>query len=263
MFRFLCLVGLFAQSSAGDGHSLGALRKSGGKAAVLVRAPEFKRRLRVCNAYAHNGSLNVYRGDDEKLTGEQPLNYKACRDFEHSLEEGDKLTFWVGDTYAGTFSVDDLPNFDAVLFLVIHRHDVGSTAVSFESHVFAHGLNSQVAVFDTFKGGAHSTPNIMDFVGGKRREALRYNSVLAVHPGEYKVELDGESGNSVAESKLVALNHECYVVLRTGIESDTDKAFPQELIVFPQSDPAALRSSSIRRGLAVAPLLIAAFAHLW
>merc|ERR1712224_31426 len=159
-------------------------------------------------------------------------NYKSCRDFQPSLQEGDKISFWVGDAAsAGTFSVADLPESDAVLLLIIHRHDVYSTAVTFESHVFAHVENSQVAVIDTFKGGARSTPSIMDFIGGKRREVLRYDSVLAVHPGEYKVELDGELGNAVAESKLVALNYECYVVLRTGIESHTGKAFPQELVV--------------------------------
>jgi len=39
------------------------------------------------------------------------------------LKAVDKLEFKVGDSSAGTFAVSDLPNNDAVLLLVIHRHD--------------------------------------------------------------------------------------------------------------------------------------------
>lgn len=261
MFRLAFLAGLFAQVEADSSHTRDSLRKSRNQISGFVRALEFKRTLRVCNAYAYEGSLDVFRGKEEKLTDSQPMNYRSCRDFEPPLHEGDKLDFRIGEASAGTFSVADLPESDAVLLLVIHRHDVYSTAVSFESHVFAHVENSQVAVIDTFKGGARSTPEIMDFIGGKRREVLRYDSVLAVHPGEYKVQLAGQDGQAVAESKLVALNHECYVVLRAGIEAHQGTPFPQELIIFPQSDPATLHSNSVRGSLAAVSLLIITFAH--
>merc|ERR1719311_2023558 len=108
------------------------------------------------------------------------MPYKACRDFNTPLKAGDKLEFKIGDASAGTFSVSDLPNNDAVLLLVIHRHDQLSTAVSFESHVFANLENAQVAVMDTYKGAAKGTLNIMDStkkVKGKagRHEELRYD----------------------------------------------------------------------------------------
>merc|ERR1719281_1827031 len=151
----------------------------------FVRALEFKHRLRVCNAYPYAAALDVYRGKSEKLTSDGSMAYKGCKEFVAPLKAGDKLAFKVGDASAGTFSVSDLPNNDAVLLLVIHRHDTLSTAVSFESHVFANLLNAQVAIIDTYKGAARSTPKIMDEnsktkAADTRSEELRYNSVVAV-----------------------------------------------------------------------------------
>merc|ERR1719149_264560 len=112
------------------------------------------------------------------------MPYKACEDFVGSqLKAGDKLEFRVGDSTAGTFSVSDLPNNDAVMLLIIHRHDTLSTAVSFESHVFANLLNAQVAVIDTYKGSEKSSLKIKDTSDAKsaRSEDLRYDSVVAVN----------------------------------------------------------------------------------
>merc|ERR1719274_554727 len=96
------------------------------------------------------------------MTDDGPMTYKSCKDFKAPLKPGDKLEFKVGDANAGTFSVSDLPNNDATLLLIIYRHDTLSTAVAFESHVFANLLNAQVAVIDTYKGNAKSTPRIQD-----------------------------------------------------------------------------------------------------
>merc|ERR1719240_1143083 len=125
---------LFAFLSAAQAHE--ALRHAS-RAEGFVRALEFKHRLRVCNAYPYNAALDVYRGKSEKLSSGGAMPYKTCQVFSTPLKAGDKLEFKVGDASAGTFSVSDLPNNDAVLMLVIHRHDTLSTAVSFESHVFA------------------------------------------------------------------------------------------------------------------------------
>jgi len=212
----------------------------------FVRALEFKHRLRVCNAYPYAAALDVIRGQAEKLT-DVPMHYKTCKDFMAPLKSGDKLEFKVGDASAGTFSVSDLPNNDAVLLLVIHRHDTLSTAVSFESHVFANLMNAQVAVIDTYKGAAKAIPQIMDVPDkGKssRSEELRYDSVVAINPGIYSVELLGSDNKAKAKSQLVALNHESYVVIRTGVEAQQGPAYPQDLLIYPQSDAAALKSSA-------------------
>mmetsp|Transcript_3109 Transcript_3109/g.9750 ORF Transcript_3109/g.9750 Transcript_3109/m.9750 type:complete len:283 (-) Transcript_3109:109-957(-) len=218
----------------------------------FVRALEFQHRLRVCNAYPYSAALDVYRDGTERLTGKAPMAYKECRDFVSTLKEGDKLEFKVGDASAGTFSVSDLPSHDAVLLLVIHRHDTLSTAVAFESHVFANLMNAQVAVIDTYKGSARSTPRILDAVAAEtpnkkntvRSEELRYNSVVAVNPGRYEVELDGTDGEMKSKGELVALNHESYVILRTGVEAQLGDAYPQELVVYPRSAVALLHSGA-------------------
>merc|ERR1711972_71072 len=105
------------------------------------------------------------RGKDERPTTDGPMAYKTCRDFSANLKAGDKLEVRIGDQSGGTFSVLDLPNNDAVLLLVVHRHDTLSTAVAFESHVFANLLNAQVAIIDTYKGTTRATPRIKDAVG--------------------------------------------------------------------------------------------------
>merc|ERR1719408_983127 len=183
----------------------------------FVKALEFKHRLRVCNAYPYSGSMDVFRSKD-KLTDE-PMNYKSCKDFQTPMKAGDKLEFKIGDASAGTFAVSDLPNL----------------------------LNAQVAVIDTYKGTQRASPRIQDRADGtknSRSEELRYSSIVAVNPGVYEVELDGEDGKVKAKHELVALNRESYIVLRTGVESKTGPAFPQELVVYPNSDPAALHSGA-------------------
>eukprot|EP00927_Polykrikos_kofoidii_P008735 TRINITY_DN1363_c0_g2_i1.p1 TRINITY_DN1363_c0_g2~~TRINITY_DN1363_c0_g2_i1.p1 ORF type:complete len:293 (-),score=34.38 TRINITY_DN1363_c0_g2_i1:270-1100(-) len=211
----------------------------------FVQGLEFKHRLRVCNAYPSHATLDVFRGTSQKLT-DTPVAYKQCQEFVALLQIGDKLDFMLGDTSAGTFSVTDLPSNDAVLLLVLHRHDASSTAVSFESHVFAKLMNSQVAVIDTYRGTATSVPKIADEAASKsgRSEQLRYGSVVAVNPGKYDVVLEGLDGQVKSRSSLVAVDRESYVVLRTGGDGPQGDSYPEEVVVFPKSDPALLHSGA-------------------
>jgi hypothetical protein len=189
------------------------------------------------------------------------MPYKSCEDFKPQLKAGDKLEFRVGDANAGTFSVSDLPNNDAVLVLVIYRHDTLSTAVSFESHVFANLLNAQVAVIDTYKGSEKATMKIQDDsqkAKSTRSEDLRYDSVVAVNPGEYQVMLVGSDSTQKAKQSLVALNRESYIVLRVGVEAQSGQAYPQELMVYPKSDPSSLHSGSASFCVSAVVLAIAA-----
>eukprot|EP00746_Dinoflagellata_sp_MGD_P167567 gnl/MRDRNA2_/MRDRNA2_98299_c0_seq1.p1 gnl/MRDRNA2_/MRDRNA2_98299_c0~~gnl/MRDRNA2_/MRDRNA2_98299_c0_seq1.p1 ORF type:complete len:261 (-),score=47.90 gnl/MRDRNA2_/MRDRNA2_98299_c0_seq1:12-794(-) len=226
-------------------------------ASGFVRSLEFNHHLRVCNAYPYAAPLDLYSGH-KKLT-QSPMPYKSCEDFTQQLKAGDKLEFRVGDSTAGTFSVSDLPNNDAVLLLLIHRHDTLSTAVSFESHVFANLLNAQVAVLDTYKGSEKASMKIKDAGNSKnsRSEELRYDSVVAVNPGEYQVALVGSDGATKASTSLVALNRESYIVMRTGVESQQGQSYPQEVVVYPNSDPSALRGSAYAGGMGPLALLAA------
>jgi len=220
-------------------------QNKGLRASGFVRALDFKHRLRVCNTYPYAAPLELFQGKN-KLT-ESPMPYKSCQEFSAPLKAGDKLEFRVGDSSAGTFSVSDLPNNDAVLLLMIQRHDTLSTAVSFESHVFANLLNAQVAVIDTYKGAEKASLKIQDKTASKkasRQEDLRYDSVVAVNPGEYEVALVGSDGKGLAKAPLTALNRESYVVMRVGVEAQQGQAYPQELVVFPESDPSSLRGAA-------------------
>lgn len=242
-----CIASVLGANAAFLGHV--------GHAETFVRALEFSHRLRVCNAYPSADTLDITRGKKEELTGAVPMPYKSCRDFKAPLQDGDKLEFKLGESVAGTFAVSDLPSNDAILLLVIHRHDAVSTAVSFESHVFANLANAQVAILDTYKGAAKSLPKLMDLRAKDPKESseeLRFDSVVAVNPGVYEVALADQQGKTQAQTELVALNQESYVVLRSGVESAHGTSFPQELIVFPQSDAANLHSGSV----AAAPAML-------
>lgn len=255
MMRLCLVLALGVLGVAGERRGLGH------RATSFVRSLQFQHRLRVCNAYPYAAPLDVYRGK-EKLTT-QAMPYKKCSDFSADLKAGDKIEFRVGDANAGTFSVSDLPNNDAVLLLVIHRHDTLSTAVSFESHVFANLLNAQVAIIDTYKGTAKATPKIRDSSARKgRQEDLRFDSVVAVNPGEYDVVLQGADGEEKANTQLVALNRESYVLLRVGVEAQQGQQYPQELVVYPQSDAAALRGGVPAKGVSFMALAAALAAML-
>jgi hypothetical protein len=232
----LSLAGTAAASTDGNflQVNLGVDHNSQG----LVRSLEFKHRLRVCNAYPNAGSLlDVYRGGTEKFN-DSPLPYKSCKDFSSELKSGDKLDFKVGEAAQGSFSISELPENDAVLLLVVRRHDEKSSSVAFDSHIFANVEGVQLAVIDTYKGKERATARIKDSNHTKSEE-LHYNAVVAVKEGKYDLELDDQEGRKRAKHSFVALNHESYVVLRTG----AGEAFPEELVVFPQSDPARLPHS--------------------
>jgi len=237
--------------------------RQAGNAGGFVKALEFKHRLRVCNAYPFATTLDVYRAN-EKLN-DKKMAYKTCQDFDAPLKAGDKLEFKMGGSSAGTFSVSDLPQNDAVLLLIIHRHDVASTAVNFESHVFANLQNAQVAVIDTYKGPSKSSPRIKDkedATKNSRSEELVYSSIVAVNPGVYEVELAGEKGNVIDKGELVALNRESYVILRVGVASTTGQRFPQELVIFPASDPKVFESESGAVAKSLAASVVVALASL-
>jgi len=213
----------------------------------FVRALDFKQTLRVCNAFPSTSDVFVMR-DGDKATVFMDLAYKSCKDVTTDLNEGDKLQFQVGDETTGTFSVSELPGNDAMLLLVIYRHDALSSAVSFESHIFANLVNPQVAVLDTYRGGRKSPMHIKDLKAGNlsRKEDLRYDSVIAVNPGAYQVVLDGvDATNKTLDvaHQFVALNGVNYVILRCGLENVAGQ-FGESVIIFPESDPRALGAAT-------------------
>jgi hypothetical protein len=212
--------------------------------------------------------LDIYRGKSEKFTDDGPMKYGTCRDFVAPLQSGDQIEFKVGDASAGTFAVAELPQNDAVLFLVISRHDTLSTAVSFESHVFANLKNAEIVVVDAYRGAKQSTVVIKDAPKGSfeeasttmaRSEELRYDSVVAIDPGDYEVELVGSDSKRQAKTRFKAVERETYVILRTGLEAQDGQSYPQELLIYPNS----LQSIAVTTRASIALLgLVVGLAHL-
>jgi hypothetical protein len=285
---FLALVATIFMAVVASLHvdALAVDARSKTKAKSFVRSLHFKQQLRICNAYPYGSALDVFVGK-AKLSKE-PLAYKSCTTYTPALHVGDRVDFKIEDTSAGTFTISELPTSDAVLLMVIYRHDTASTAVSFESHVFANQAPAQIAVLDTYKGKAKSelriqaAPQQLQLAAQKKSDAaddslddvakketpqselLRYDNVVAVDPGLYEV-LMQEDEKVLQKSPLVALQQEAYVVVRCGIESQLGDSYPQELIVFPQSDKNALpHSSGTSRVASIGASLLAAIATaLW
>lgn len=247
MFRFL-IIALFLAGATSTKivASSKQLRRNAG--ASFISSLQFKYVLRICNAYPYTYPMDVFVGK-EKLT-ESSIPYKNCAEFTPDLKVGDKLDFKVSDSSAGSFTISELPSNDAIMVLIVYRHDTRSTAVSFESHVFSNLLNAQVAVLDTYRGAAKAVPKIQDVSEHvdknevRRSEELRYNSVVAVNQGLYEVVLHAPDGENKARHQFVALNRESYMVMRVGVESEEGQAFPQELMVFPMSDPRQLSGAA-------------------
>lgn len=243
--------------AAGDGRS------------SFVRSLAFQQRLRICNAYPYYAALDVRVG--ERSLTQSPLQYRSCQEFTPSMRVGDRINFKVEDNTVGTFDITDLPENDAVLLMVIHRHDTDSSAVSFQSHVFSNQHAAQIAILDTYKGSAKSELRIKDALPkrGNRSELLRYDSVVAVDPGDYEVMLKGVKGENSTMLSLETLEAkpgEAYVVIRCGVESHMGEVYPQSLLVYPPGPPessfqeqsSALGAAQLPAGLACA-VMVAAF----
>mmetsp|Transcript_90094 Transcript_90094/g.250723 ORF Transcript_90094/g.250723 Transcript_90094/m.250723 type:complete len:272 (+) Transcript_90094:65-880(+) len=268
ILRAIGLAALAATASATQvlaaqqaGHRLSMVRGRG-----FVRSFEFEHKLRICNAYAFEQPLHIFQGEKKKLTGEEPLAYKDCRDFSSSLRTGDRVDFKAADATMGTFSISDLPASDAILLLVIYQHDPETASVSFKSHVFANTGTPQLAIIDVYKGKERAKAVIVDIAASRNvtvSEELRFDSVVAVNEGTYEIHLEGTDGTTKAKANLVALEKQSYAVLRTGVESEIGKSFPESLVVFPQHKPAQIhQSGACRRSLAVAAAVLSAIA-MW
>lgn len=251
-----CLAAAAAGASVKQTQTSGDLK--------LDRTSQAKHRLRVCNAYPSASAIDVYRGDkDERLFAKGSLTYKVCQDVQTVLRVGDILEFRDGTDGLGTFSVSSLPDSDAVMLLVVQRHDVANGAASFESHIFANVSSAQVAVIDAYRGSQQATASVTDAAGQSRAgrvETLRFNRVVAVNSGVYDVALVGQEGKRAARKTWVALPRENYVILRTGLDAKRGSSYDQELVVYPQSSEEALRAGRSRAARGAGSLLPAVLA---
>lgn len=209
--------------------------------------PEAKQKLRICSAYTSDGSLDVALGRTGQRLGS--LRYKACEDFAVALEEGDRLLFKAKSLQVGVFAVSGLPTMMTFgeLLLVVRKRPGRSLAATFQSHAFeaSPADAAQVAVLDASPGVA-STANkvrLFEVWNGTRRNAeyLSMNSVTAIVPGSYQVALGEPGGDPMRAVQFNAQAQTSYVVLRVGENASQARpvAYPEEVIVFPQTNRAA------------------------
>ncbi|CAE7258596.1 unnamed protein product [Symbiodinium natans] len=220
----------------------------------VVATQQKQQQLRLCNAYPYEAAIDVFQGK-EKLTTDKQLPYRQCRDFDVSLKANDKLDIKIGNVTTGTFSVSEVPESTALLLLVVYRHDVESTAVSFESHMFmADDPNPQVAIIDAFLGTTEFRPIIY---AGNLSETLRFGRVISLNPGDYTIRLQNDANVTQDVVPVRARKGDKYVVLRSGIQAQRGPSFQQELITYPEPEKDLLPSlkSSARSARASALLI--------
>lgn len=246
--------GLASLACPAEGVNIGGTRRARTAAQAIVRM-DFKYTLRICNAYPQSSSLDAFMQHGAVKLNIKPLPYKACEDFAPPIRAGDRIEFQNGSMKMGTFTIEDLPSSDAVLMLLVSRHDVKSPMVSFQSHVFTESSMTQVAVFDAYRGGRTSDLWVQSLPSGvhlpanfslnaSHAEQLRFNSVVAIEPGSYDVVLhEGlvakrTNISNVTGAEFVALPKQTYVLFRCGVEAEGGPVFPEELVVFPHSSPS-------------------------
>jgi len=212
---------------------------------MLVQAPEVEHNLVICNAYASMNKLEIIKVSNRQVVTEgNPLAYKQCKDFTMSLIEGEQLDFKAGGLDVGTFYATGLPKSTASLLLIPHRRSAHAVGCSFESHAFAEVQSPQIAVIDAYrgkKGKQAGTVKIIENMapsGDKApaslvEEDLKFGSVVAVNPGKYEISLAGTDGTITGVVPLSADGAKKFVVMRLGVEDDSQGKYPQELVVFP------------------------------
>lgn len=232
---------------------------------IVRELPPAERRLRVCNAFARSGGLelNLLR------TGWRLglLEYKQCRDFDLELREGDQVNFKSGSLDVGTFAISGLPKTSAGLLLVVQKRSPHSMGAAFKSHAFAEDGSStaQLAVIDAFQGSLGEQVHIVSnaavanaSAAAPAEEELPLNAVVAVSPGSYRVKLGSGAAAPAFNTSFSAMAQTSYVVLRVG--QSPEDGFPQEVVVFPQLLEGAAGRSTAASALA---MLVTLAGALW
>lgn len=228
-------------SSSGLRNQGQAAGDSGHRQSLLASTPEAHQQMMICNAYASPKMLDIMLvRTRQSITEGSPLAYKQCKDFSLPLQEGDQLDFKAAGLDVGSFYATGLPKSAASLLLIPHRKSPHSVGMSFDSHAFAELESPQIAVVDAYNGKATAkfgTVKISERLGAEAdmkpvEEELKFNSVVAVNPGQYGISL---GGLDTAIVPLDAGQKGKYVVLRVGVEGEMKQGghYPSELVVFP------------------------------
>jgi len=251
MLSFLALFGFTGLAAAGTIHQRGSKTLAAGS---FLKPVEYEHTLRVCNAYPGTERFQVEMAGVSIMTG-APMGYKECQQLNLTkpLMPGDRLDFRADSLPAATFTVDSLPKYNAVMYVVVHRRGSTADAVSFQSHMFSTAKNAQVAVLDTYTGEAKAALLLANSTGQWEGTVLPFGTAFGIPDGTYQVILSDGSADSKIRALFTAVKGESYIVLRTGVTEKMANSsgidYPQDLIVFPVTSAGWGHRSSAGRML--------------
>eukprot|EP00933_Yihiella_yeosuensis_P053981 TRINITY_DN52303_c0_g1_i1.p1 TRINITY_DN52303_c0_g1~~TRINITY_DN52303_c0_g1_i1.p1 ORF type:complete len:225 (+),score=43.09 TRINITY_DN52303_c0_g1_i1:244-918(+) len=184
MFRIACIAALLLGSATASQHL-----SHGSK----------KQTLRVCNGYEKGDGVDVVLGKTEL----GKLRHEACNDFYQPVSNGESIEFHKNGKTIGAFKVGSVPNYDAVLLLVIYKE---GSEVAFKSHVFVDGSAAQAALIKTFPGDGGQ----LNLKSSDKSHEMKYDAQVSVKAGHYDLSLGNEKIGFDMESGKV------YVLMMTG-----------------------------------------------
>mmetsp|Transcript_63219 Transcript_63219/g.137488 ORF Transcript_63219/g.137488 Transcript_63219/m.137488 type:complete len:290 (+) Transcript_63219:20-889(+) len=234
--------------SAGSSHGLGG---------EFFGVRRRERTLRICNAYAVKGGINVFfsRALPASVPSSRPapvqltekdvgLMYKSCVDLPVTeLLPGSVLEFRIRDMHVGAFRVTEEPPEGSMLQLVVYRNDRATTAADFVSHVFEETRSPEVLVVDAYRGEARSSLNISG-------TQLSFGTAVELRPGTYECQLSptstGEAGEEARPvSEIRASEGQKYTAIRVGVQALVGPSYPEELVLFGAAERAKLWTSLV------------------
>jgi len=226
----------------------------------VVLPLSFTQQLLVCNAYPGIFPMTMKHNGHGNQDDQRDIHFKECRRISGRMQSKDKLDFTFENSgIQGSFEIDQLPDTDAMLLLVVGKRDASSPLVAFQSFAFpshSEGTNAQLAVIDAYKGSS-SSPHLRmeDHINSKERktiskrvEELNFNRIYAIEEGDYDASLtdhqlqegDAEHEKTGAKTMFHLAKNQNYVILRTG-----DGQFHQSLVVYPEAPRSSARKLAV------------------
>lgn len=206
--------------------------------------------LRVCNAVPSPGHLlhlsASFVGSDQDLT------YRECKEYRVGRNAPVSIRFSLGNGAETSWPEKSFQCKDCrSVFLIAYRPliAVGLAVNQFNVKGTEAEADSQVFFFDAYEGGGASPslslhPSLSTAVAGSVASiGLESLGHEALRPGRYEATVHGGRLARKAESTLIALRGESYLIFRVGMAGRQD-GLPPELVVFPQSNTSRLPSRS-------------------
>jgi len=221
--------------------------------------PGNKTTMRICNVFAWHENLRFFLDAKYMVPSSNVINnmyqglaYKECADFTEELYEGAivhiKLRYKVE---VGSFA--PIPAPDSIQLFAVQRDGAGlDSGATVTTHMFRHSASPQVAVIDAYLGPRHDEVVVkrehtsIEHVGQQlaisdtstNRETLGFGEVWSLTEGAYNVRLESFEHpaplSQLRKQHFVAVDGECYVIIRCGVEVDHHPAFPETVVVYPE-----------------------------